>query len=119
MTTETEDRRTKAQILAELEKAQAQIARLEDAIPPKPKDVPAAMALAGCIRALDAIPGVRSQNSYEREPRLNTGEIAQVLRHLIGRYGIDLTERVTEPCERLHLEDVADEVLIDRLRGRF
>lgn len=112
------DRRTKAQILAELESSNKTIADLQSRVVLPPQPVPAAQA---CIRALDAIPTKRGSNLYGNldggSP--DQGEIANVLRHLIARYGIDLTERVVEPCVRLHLEDVPDEVLIDKLRGRF
>ncbi|WP_417540778.1 hypothetical protein [Microbacterium maritypicum] len=117
----TEDRRTKAQIVAELESANKTIVDLQARIAPEPSFVPVASALAGCIRALDALPRKRSSNLYGNldggEP--DKGEVANILRHLMSRYGVDLTVHTVEPCQRVHLDDAADDVLIDRLRGRF
>jgi hypothetical protein len=115
----TEDRRTKAQILDELANAQKTIGDLEKRIPAPLNVVPAASALAGCIRALDTIPASRSRNSYDSNPGPDAREVTHVLQHLIARYGVDLTERVVEPCARVHLDDAPDAVVIDRLRGRF
>lgn len=116
-----EDRRTKAQILAELEQVQLALSAAEAKIPAPLNPVPAAQALEGCIRALDLLPKKRTSNLYGNLDGGETdrGEIANVLRHLMSRYGVDLTVRSVEPCNRVHLEDAADEVLIDRLRGRF
>lgn len=114
-----EDRRTKAQILEELASAQKTIDDLEKRIPAPLNVVPAASALAGCIRALDTIPTSRSRNSYDSYPAPDAREVAHVLRHLIARYGVDIAERITEPCARVHLDDAPDAVVIDRLRGRF
>lgn len=117
----SEDRRTKAQIAAELASANKTIVALQAQITPPPPAIPVASALAGCIRALDALPKRRSSNLYGNLDggESDRGEIANVLRHLMSRYGVDLTVHTVEPCQRLHLEDAADEVLIDRLRGRF
>lgn len=114
-----EDRRTKAQILLELERVQVELHDLEKRIPEPPRVVPVASALAGCIRALDAIPPTKIPAGYQSEPRPDKAQISHVLRHLMSRYDIDLTERTTEPCSRVHIDDVSDEVLFDRIRGRF
>lgn len=114
-----EDRRTKAQILAELESAKKTVADLEKRIPEQPRVVPVANALAGCIRALDAIPPFSRPAGYREEARPDKAQISHVLRHLMSRYDIDLTERTTEPCSRVHIDEVSDEVLFDRIRGRF
>lgn len=113
------DRRTKEQIIEELDKAQRQIAALEAKIPSPPVNVPVAAALAGAIRALDPLAKTKAgYSAYDDQKRLNaTTELVGVMKHLLHRYGIDLTERTTEPCERRHLDDVTDAELIDRLRG--
>lgn len=115
----TDDRRTKSQILAELDKVQAALDAVEAKAPKPLEAVPAAQALAGCIRALDLIPKKRTPNTYNGESQPDRAEVANVLRHLMSRYGVDLTVRTVEPCARVHLEDASDDVLIDRIRGRF
>lgn len=117
----TDDRRTKAQIVAELASANKTIVDLQARITPQPPVVPVASALAGCIRALDALPKVRPSSGYYGADggAVDTKEIAHILRHLMSRYGVDLTVHTVEPCQRVHLDDAADDVLIDRLRGRF
>lgn len=117
----SEDRRTKSQLVAELESAQKTVRDLQNSIPEPLKVVPVASALAGCIRALDLLPKKRSSNLYGNPDggEADREEIANILRHLMSRYGVDLAVHTVEPCHRVHLEDAADEVLIDRLRGRF
>lgn len=115
----TDDRRTKAQIVAELASANKTIVDLQAQIVPSPPVVPVAAALAGCIGALDALPKKRSSNLYLDGGEPDRGEVANILRHLMSRYGVDLTVHTVEPCQRVHLDDAADDVLIDRLRGRF
>lgn len=112
-----DDRRTKAQILSELESANKKIVELQQRIPETPRVVPVASALSGCIRALDAIPAPRARNSWDQNNGPDATEVAHVLRHLIHRYGVDLIERRTEPCARPHLEDATDTELIAQLRG--
>lgn len=114
-----DDRRTKAQILAELELSQKTIEDLRGMIVRPPEPVPAALALAGCIRAIDAIPKVKPSSGYygTEGGHQNVIEITNVLRHLIARYGVDVTERVTEPCSKHHLDDATDAELLERLRG--
>lgn len=115
-----DDRRTKSQLLTELERAHAALAAAEAKTPAPIEPVPAAQALAGCIRALDLLPKRRTTDPYLRnEPVVDRGEIENILRHLMSRYGVDLVERTTEPCARDHLDDASDAALIDRIRGRF
>lgn len=115
-----DDRRTKAQIVAELASANKTIVELQTRIAPQPQAVPEASALAGCIRALDAIPAERS-NGYSSisDKAPSPSAVRNVLEHLMRRYRVDLTVHTTEPCARVHLDDADDAVLIDRLRGRF
>lgn len=113
-----EDRRTKTQILAELESAQKTVRDLEKRIPEPPRVVPAAAALAGCIRALDAIgedSNPRRYGGFSDNPR--SSEVQNVLEHLMRRYQVDLTVRTVEPCARLHLDDATDADVLNRLRG--
>lgn len=113
----TEDRRTKAQIVAELASANKTIVDLQARITPQPPAVPVASALAGCIRALDELPKRRTSNLYGNldggEP--DRGEVANILRHLMSRYGVDLTVHTVEPCSREHLDEATTAMLADRL----
>ena len=110
----SEDRRTKAQILEELAETKIRLAAAQNRIPDAPKAIPVANALAGCIRALDLIPPAKA--SMYASPAASS-EVAHVLRHLMTRYGVDLTERVTEPCDRRHVDEATDTELIERIRG--
>lgn len=118
----TDDRRTKAQLLIELANAEdaARLARarVDELQASRPARVPAADALAGCIRALDPLVPTKSTGyTYGGTPPV-LPEIASVLRHLIDRYGIDMMVRVTEPCARHHVDDAPDELLIHALRRK-
>ena len=119
----SEDRRTKAQLIreiedvrGELENTRAQNAKLQQLVE-KPVAVPEADALAGCIRSLDRIAEKRQAGyGYGSDVRGSLG-VEMVVRHLIGRYGLALVERSVEPCGRKHLDEASDPELIERLRG--
>lgn len=116
------DRRTKAEIIAAhddlLQKwrdAATNLRKLEDeAAAAQPARVPAADALAGCIRALD--PLVKSKQWPSYGGSASDSELSNVIRHLIGRYNIDVTERVTAACDRPHLDDATEQQLISTLK---
>lgn len=120
----TEDRRTKAQILAELERVSADAARkaqeneeLRRAQPRAPHPVPEADALAACIRALDTLNEMR-RNSYS----VNRDEAAAVRRTIIAlceKYGVDLTQKVVEQCERRHVEDMTAVDVLSAVKRDF
>lgn len=117
-----EDRRTKAQILAELEEAKENLRvttarNVELESRPTPARVPVADALAGCIRSLDVL--TRRASSYDSTTRPDEPQIESVLRLLAARYGISLVDKVTEPCDRLHADDMTEAMHIDAIRGRF
>lgn len=109
---------TKAELLERLAKMEAALAlaeeerdlaaeKLRTLIVPTPARVPEAEALAGCIRALDALPTIRSRNSYsgdDGQPDRKTSR--RILVALADRYGIELIERATEPCSRAHLDEM-------------
>lgn len=117
--TSTNDRRTKAQLLEELGEARENLKlinsrnrELERAVPAK---VEVADALAGCIRALEPLATRRSGYNIGFE---STGtELGSVIKHLIDRYHLDLTVRVTEPCHRQHIEDASSDDLVRALRS--
>lgn len=113
----TEDRRTKAQILAELEKAEKRIDALEARIPREPVRVPEAEALAGCIRSLDSIKE-RSNYSYG-----GGNEASSVVRRTIlalcEKYGVKRLEKVTEPCTRRHVEDLSAADVLSAVKRDF
>lgn len=113
----SEDRRTKSQILAELAKAQETIVNLESRIPGAPTPVPVATALQGAIRALDPIAKQERSSLYSDRTIGASQELIGVMKHLLHRYGVDLTERTVEPCDRRHLDDASETELISRLRG--
>lgn len=120
----SEDRRTKAQLIAALEQQANEFNRLIErnselhsqvaaqAVP----DVAEASALAGCIRALDPIAKTR-RDGYGFSQQQSSREVEHVVRHLVGRYGLDLVERTMIPCDRRHLDEANDAELIERLRG--
>lgn len=83
----SEDRRTKAQLVEALNKANRDLLDAERRIPSAPSPVPAASALAGCIRALDPLV---KRDSYGHGPA--SAEVEQVIRYLVGRYRLDLAE---------------------------
>jgi hypothetical protein len=103
----SEDRRTKAQLLAEIERLEE--ARREDkrraVNVTVPEHVPEAEALAQCIRALDPLDS-RSRSVYD--PAASRGSIARLLKSLADKYGVEVfrTEHSIEPCERPHLDDL-------------
>lgn len=119
----TEDRRTKAQLLSELEDAREllrtvneqnqELERSKTRVEP----VPVASALAGCVRALDVI-AVQQNSSYNSSRGLSRDDVVNVIAHLIARYQVDLTVRVVESCSRPHLDDASDEALIATLRSK-
>lgn len=98
------DRRTKAQLVTELKRAEARIDEL-DAVKSitieAPARVPEAETLADCVRALDRLTAHRE--------RWQTGsEVSRVLRSLADRYGVELfrTEVQVQECSRAHLDEM-------------
>lgn len=112
----TDDRRTKAQILAELAKAEDQIASLEARFPAAPQPVPVAAALQGAIRALDPIAKSGSRTLYADSEIRATADLVGVMKHLLHRYSVDLVEHRMAPCTRPHLDDATEADLISQLR---
>lgn len=98
----TDDRRTKAQLVAELERAEKEADELRARVPSAPARVPEADALAGCIRALDAIKE-RSTYNYGNE---SSSAVRRTILALCEKYGIPRFEKVPEPCGRRHVEDM-------------
>lgn len=112
----TEDRRTKAQLVAELERLEVRVSDLSKLIPANPPRVPEAEALAACIRALDTLKDTtRGRNNYGLNSDHNP-EVARTLLALSEKYGIKRVEKITEPCTRRHVEDVNAMDVIDAFR---
>ena len=80
------------------------------AAPATPDRVPEADALAGCARALDALPKTSETLSGYSASRLQPDQatIRRVLRALADKYGIPLVESITEvrDCNRAHLDQI-------------
>jgi hypothetical protein len=120
----TEDRRTKAQILAALNDTTKRLNELENQKSVNieaPRLVPEAETLAKCIRAFDVLSTSRSGVStsyglYERRGPSAT-DVGRVLRLLADKYGVDLVESVTAPCDRPHLDDASESALVGALRN--
>lgn len=96
---------TKAGLLEE-------IGRLKDRIenPPRRESpplapVPEAVALSGCIRALDQIPNL-SRNGYTSNVGPEPATVTRVLRALADRYQVPLVEIKHEPCDRRHVDQI-------------
>ncbi|WP_405375923.1 MULTISPECIES: hypothetical protein [unclassified Microbacterium] len=100
--TDHEDRRTKAQLLAELNRVVREIDALRASVPRDPVRVPEADALAGCIRSLDTLKGTSSGYSSP-----NADAVRRTILALCEKYGIQRVEKVTEPCDRRHIEDLS------------
>jgi hypothetical protein len=111
----SEDRRTKAQILAELEKAKEQISEMLTRIPREPVRVPEADALAGCIRSLDSIKDQRSYG-YGNE---SSSAVRRTILALCEKYGVERFEKVTEPCTRRHVEDLSAADVLSAVKRDF
>lgn len=111
----TDDRRTKAQILDELAKAEESIAELKQRIPSPPAPVPVAVALQGAIRALDPIANQRTSLYSSAEVRASA-DLVGVMKHLLHRYSIDLVEHRVAPCDRRHLDEANEAELVSQLR---
>jgi len=104
----TEDRRTKAQLLEELAETRKRLAESESTKSVTielPERVPEAEALAGCVRALNAI---AERGQYGGVPNGDRAAAARVLRSLADRYGVQVFTRevVTEPCSRTHVDSL-------------
>lgn len=110
-----DDRRTKAEILTNEKNLEDQLAAARALLPRKLEPVPVAESLAACIRALDPLKGSTGRNQFGLAG--SNSEIKDVLVHLMRRYDINLTERITEPCDRMHLDEAPDDALLARLRG--
>jgi hypothetical protein len=83
---------------------------------PTIRRVPEADALAGCVRALDGIPGEKPEGFYSGSRDIPpTRTIRRVLVALADKYGVDLIERTTEPCDRAHLDQVPPVSLAEAL----
>lgn len=121
----SEDRRTKAQLIAALTRLEGDFERivqrnaeLHGQLADKPVRVPEAEALAGCVRALDPIAKKIQRDVYGISQMANV-EVEQVVRHLMGRYNLKLVERLVEPCSRKHLDEASESDLINRIRGEY
>jgi hypothetical protein len=115
----TDDRRTKAQILADLAKSDKENMELRERIasqPALPSPVPVAVALQGAIRALDPIAKSPSRSLYTDSEVRATADLVGVMKHLLHRYQVDLVEHRTEPCNRQHLDEATEQELVSQLR---
>lgn len=114
----SDDRRTKVQILEELDRITAENQKLRAAAPDRPVRVPEAEALAECIRALDKLKGASrgSGYGYTNEPK---SEVSRTILALSERYGIPRVERVPEPCARRHMEDINAMDVLTAVRRDF
>ena len=101
------DRRTKAQILDELNEAKRMLTatternrELESATPAR---VPVADAVAGCIRALDRIAST-NRSSLGYDPYRKGTDVDHVIDLLIAKYGVP-PKQVFYPakCDREHV----------------
>jgi len=132
----TEDKRTKADLLVELEEAQRKIRQAKSeaydayqALPGRPPAVPEADALAGCIRALEALQetqrNTRTSYSTNNAYQLNysdsgpryINDVERILRTLAARYGVPLIEVRIEPCSRRHLDEINPDQIMSALHG--
>lgn len=111
----SDDRRTKAQLVAELERAEREASELRARVPVSPARVPEADALADCIRALDGIKSGQSYSYGSKDPHA----VRRTILALCEKYGIQREERVTEPCERRHVEDMNAVDVISAVRRDF
>lgn len=111
----TEDRRTKAQLVAELARVQSEADSLRSRIPAAPPRVPEADALAGCIRALDAIKE-RAGYGYNSD---SSSAVRRTIIALCEKYGIPRFEKVPEPCTRRHVEDMNAGDVMNAVRREF
>lgn len=104
----TEDRRTKAQLIEELGKAQDRISELSTAARAASVDTrsPEAKALDQCMKALDAIYKERSASFSGRSDQ-SVRNIDWVLRTLAGKYDIEITRQVPIPCDRQHIDGMS------------
>lgn len=112
------DRRTKAQILAELEKAEAALQKVENDRPATPQRVPEAEALAACLRALDPLVRNGNSNRYEfGNFKTASGSVSEVVGYLIAHFEIKPAV-VVRDCGRSHLDDASEGALIEALRNK-
>jgi hypothetical protein len=123
----TEDRRTKAQLLEAAAAAEsrakslaAKVEELEARIPAAPKAVPEANALAGCIRALDTLKDSEGRSSsYSYGSDRPTGGVARTILALCEKYGVPRFEKVPQPCERRHIEDLTAMDVMGAVQRQF
>lgn len=132
----TEDKRTKADLLAELatarqetQDARSAAYKAQQALPGAPTAVPEATALAACIRAIDTMnEGRRTSsnvgysstlyaygNGYN-EPH-QQDEVERLLRSLAAKYGVPLIETRTDPCARRHLDEINPDRIMQALHS--
>lgn len=106
------DKRTKAQILAEMAELRERLEEAEKRPVPRPLDrVPIADALAACVRALDALGGRRDIYSSHR-----SDDVAHVLNVLCEKYNVRRVERIEVPCELTHVENLTTAHILDAVK---
>lgn len=115
-------RHTKAQLIEEIESYRGEQKKLVEqlnAVPPAPKAVPEAVALAGCIRALDILNGETPNRGHFDPFNVRAGQraVEQLLRMLASRYGVDLVEVQVEPCRRSHVDEMDLSFVADAIRN--
>jgi len=131
----TTDKRTRGQLLNELDEAERRVADAElvayraqrDAGPVNieaPARIPEADALAACIRALDALSksdstsgslGYRSYSSGDIVRQLNTTQ--RVIEALAVKYQMPPEKPVMVECHRRHVEDMSPVELVATIQG--
>lgn len=116
------DKRTKAELIEALEEKQARVeellARPEPEPPTNPKPVPEAIALAGCVRALDALTAPR-RDVYGTTPS-DLGAIPRILISLSDRYSAGLVkeQRSIEIEQPVHFDpEILARSIADGLRS--
>jgi len=122
-----EDRRTKTQILEELADVKA---RLEESESRKnvtvdaPAPVPEALAIAGCVRALDRlVESHRNSITHGYSPAYafagdrQQSDVERVLRLLAARYTVPLIDVQSEPCHRAHVDEIDPASVMAALGG--
>lgn len=96
---------TKAELQTEIEALREQVAgfRAKENARPITKPLPVeSIAYGKCILALDELPELRNSN-YNSTGSRDTAAIGRTLRALADRYGVQLIEVRTQPCDELHL----------------
>ncbi|MEX8058715.1 hypothetical protein [Microbacterium sp. 16-032] len=105
----TEDRRTRAQLIRELTRTQAELKTAADKLVAATQDdrTPEVRALDACVRALEPMKSRPSAATYGLVRTAPAVGIEWVLRAVADRYGVDLTREVVAPCQRQHADEMS------------